>query len=190
MNIYPYSVLAVVVVFVVWCFAAYNSLIRARNFVKNGWADIDVQLKKRYDLIPNLVATVQGYASHEKNVFTAITETRTQAMQATGVADKGAKEEQLGAAIKSLFAVAENYPDLKASQSFLQLQSQLAQIENDIQSARQFYNATVREYNTAIAMVPKNMIAGLFHFMPSDYFQADASERNAVDISTSINPNA
>jgi LemA protein len=181
-----YVVGAILVIIILWFLFAYNSLIRAQNFVKNGWADIDVQLKKRYDLVPNLVVTVQGYASHEKDVFATITQMRTQAMQATNPADKGAKEEQLSLAIKSLFAVAENYPDLKASQNFMQLQSELTQIENDIQSARQFYNATVREYNTAISVLPKNIVAGMFHFMPSDYFQADANERNVVDVGKSL----
>lgn len=181
-----YLVLAVIAIIVIWFAVAYNSLIRAHNFVRNGWADIDVQLKKRYDLVPNLVAAVQGYAAHEKTVLETIATTRTQAMQAEGVADKGAKEEQLGSAIKSLFAVAENYPDLKASQGFLDLQSELTQIENDIQSARQFYNATVREYNTAISVLPKNLIAGMFGLKPEEYFQAGTDERNAVDVGKTL----
>jgi LemA protein len=177
---------AIVLILIIWILVSYNSLVRARNFVRNGWADIDVQLKKRYDLVPNLVAAVQGYAAHEKNIFTEVAEIRTQAMRATDLADRGAKEDQFGSAIKSLFAVAEDYPELKASENFMQLQGELTQVEDDIQSARQFYNAAVREFNTATSVVPKNIIAQMFHFVPAEYFQADASERNAVDISKSL----
>jgi LemA protein len=173
-----------VAIILVWFLTIYNSLIRARNVVRDAWADIDTELKKRYDLVPNLVATVQGYASHEKSVLETVTQLRIQAMQATGPAKAGA-EDQFSGALKSLFAVAENYPDLKASQNFIQLQGELTQIEDDIQSARAYYNAAVREYNTAIAVAPKNIIASAFHFMPSDYFQADAQEKDPVAVKIS-----
>jgi LemA protein len=172
--------LAAVIVFV-WLLVIYNSLVRARNIVKDAWADIDTELKKRYDLVPNLVTVVEGYAGHEKSIFTTVAQLRTQAMQMTGPAKAGV-EEQFSGALKSLFAVAENYPDLKASQSFSQLQDSLTKIEDDIQSARAYYNAAVREYNTAIAVVPKNIVAGMFHFAPSDYFQADAQDRSSVTV--------
>jgi LemA protein len=171
----------VVAVVLVWFFAIYNSLIRARNITKDAWADIDTELKKRYDLVPNLVAAVQGYAGHEKSVFETVTQLRVQAMQATGPA-KGNAEDQFSGALKSLFAVAENYPELKASQNFIQLQSELTQIENDIQSARAYYNAAVREYNTAVSVAPKNIIAHMFHFAPADFFQADVQDRNPVAV--------
>lgn len=173
---------AVIVAILIWFLVIYNSLIRARNIVRDAWADIDTELKKRYDLVPTLVAAVQGYAGHEKSVFETITQLRTRAMQATGPAKAGA-EDQFSGAVKSLFAVAESYPDLKASQNFLQLQRDLTQIENDIQSSRAYYNAAVREYDTAISVAPKNIVAKVFHFMPSDYFQADAQEKNPVAVS-------
>ena len=178
-----YVVGAILVIIILWFLFAYNSLIRAQNFVKNGWADIDVQLKKRYDLVPNLVVTVQGYASHEKDVFATITQMRTQAMQATNPADKGAKEEQLSLAIKSLFAVAENYPELKASEQFTQLQGQLSQTEDAIQNARRYYNAVVRDLNTKIQTFPSNIVAGLFHVQQKQFFDiTEPTQREPVAV--------
>lgn len=168
-------------VILVWLLAMYNSLIRAKNIMRDAWADIDTELKKRYDLVPNLVSAVQGYAGYEKSVLETVTQLRTQAMQSSGPAKAGA-EDQFAGALHSLFAVAENYPELKASQGFLQLQSELTQIENDIQSARAYYNAAVREYNTAISVAPKNIVAGIFRFGPADYFQAGANEREPVPV--------
>ena len=176
-----YSIGGVIVIVLIWLLAIYNGLIRARNVVKDAWADIDTELKKRYDLVPNLVAAVQGYAGHERSVLENVTQLRTQAMQATGPA-KGDAEGQFSDALKSLFAVAENYPDLKASQNFTPLQNELTQIENDIQSARAYYNAAVREYNTATSVAPKNLIAHLFHFALADFFQADAEDKNPVTV--------
>jgi LemA protein len=178
-----YVVGCVVVIVLIYFLAAYNGLVRARNIVKDAWANIDTELKKRYDLVPNLVVAVQSYAGHEKSVLETVTQLRVQAMQAAGPT-KGGLENQFSGALKSLFAVAENYPDLKASQNFSQLQDELTQVENDIQSARAYYNAAVREYNTAIAVVPKNIVAGAFHFAPADYFQADAQEKNPVAVKT------
>jgi LemA protein len=176
-----YIIGLVAAIVLAWFVVIYNSLVRSQNVVKDAWADIDTELKKRYDLVPNLVLIVQTYASHEKSVFETVTQLRVQAMQKSGVAKAGA-EDQFSGAIKSLFAVAENYPDLKASQNFIQLQSDLTNIENDIQSARAYYNAAVREYNTAISIAPKNIIAGMFRFAPAEYFQTDVQEKKPVAV--------
>lgn len=161
----------------------YNSLIRKRIRVKEAWADIDVQLKRRYDLIPNVVESVKGYASHEKNVFENVTKARSQAMQAASGAEKAAAENQLSQTLKSLFAVAENYPELKANQNFLQLQTELVDTEDKIQAARRFYNANVRDYNIAVHTFPLNAIAKIFGFKPEALFEtAKAEEREAVKV--------
>jgi LemA protein len=180
-----YIVLAVLAVIVLWAVGAYNHFVRMVQRAKEAWADIDVQLKRRYDLIPNLVETVKGYAAHEKGVFENVTAARSAAMGAGGIAQKGAAENMLSGALKSLFAVAEAYPDLKANQNFLDLQRQLADTEDKIQAARRFYNGNVRDLVTAMQSFPGNMIAGMFHFQTMEYFQldqADAAAREPVAV--------
>jgi len=170
--IYLYIVLAVIVL---WLIVAYNGLVRTRNQAKEAFSDIDVQLKRRYDLIPNLVESVKGYMTHEAGVFEKVTAARSQAMQATGAA-KAAAENQLSGALKSLFAVAENYPQLKANENFLSLQSELTDTEDKIQAARRFYNGMARDLNTKIQAFPSNIIAGAFGFKPMDFFGNDLSD--------------
>ncbi len=148
----------------------YNRLVALRQTTRNAFADIDVQMKLRYDLIPNLVETVKGYASHESGIMTKVTEARASAMHATTLTDKGAAEAALSGALMQLMAVAENYPDLKANQNFQQLQSELSDIENKIAAARRFFNSAVTEYNTAIEQFPAIIIARMFAFMPADMF--------------------
>ena len=153
--------------------AIYNSLITSRNRVDEAWSDIEVQLKRRYDLIPNLVNTVKGYAKHEEGVFTKVTDARAAAMSAPTPSEKLAAENQLSQTIRSLFAVAENYPDLKANQNFLSLQSDLTDTEDKIQAARRFYNGNVRDYNTKLQTFPTNILANLFGFKPRTFFDID-----------------
>jgi len=151
--------------------------------VKEAWADIDVQLKRRYDLIPNIVESVKGYATHEKTVFENVTKARSQAMQAAGGANKMVAENQLSQTLKSLFAVAENYPELKANQNFLQLQTELVDTEDKIQAARRFYNGNVRDYNIAIQTFPSNIIAGVFAFKLELLFEtSEPEERETVKV--------
>ena len=154
---------------------AYNGLVTSRNRTQEAFSDIDVQLKRRYDLIPNLVSTVQGYAAHEKTVFEDVTKARSQAMQATGT-DRAAAENQLSATLKSLFAVAENYPDLKANQNFLSLQDQLTDTEDKIQAARRFYNGMVRDFNTKLQVFPTNIFANMMGFTKMDFFGNDLTD--------------
>ncbi len=180
-----YLVLVIAVVLVLWAIFAYNRLVTLRNRAKEAWADIDVQLKRRYDLIPNLVETVKGYASHEKTVFEDVTNARTKAMGATAPADKAQAENMLSGTLKSLFAVAENYPELKANQNFLQLQAELTDTEDKIQAARRFYNGTVMALNTAEQTFPTNLMASSFAFAPMDLFElgeADAAAREPVKV--------
>ena len=154
----------------------YNKLVRLRNTVRSSWSDIDVQLKKRYDLVPNLVETVKGYAAHEQSLFTKVTDARAQAIKATGPGDTAKAENLLRDSLKSLFAVAEAYPDLKANQDFLQLQTQLKGIEDNIEAARRYYNAVVRDFNTAIEQFPSNLIASKFGFEKNDFFELESPE--------------
>lgn len=175
-------VLGIVVVFVLWLIAVYNGLIGLRNRTKEAWSDIDVQLKRRYDLIPNLVETVKGYAKHEKDVFTNVTKARTEAMQAGSLADKAAKENALSDTIKSLFAVAENYPDLKASQNFLQLQEKLTETEDKIEASRRYYNGNVRDFNTKIQVFPNNIVANRLGFKEFELFEAANAEKEPVKV--------
>jgi LemA protein len=156
----------------------YNSLVQSRNRVDEAWSDIEVQLKRRYDLIPNLVNTVKGYAKHEEGVFTKVTDARSRAMGATVPADKLAAENQLSQTIKSLFAVAENYPELKANQNFLDLQSNLTDTEDKIQAARRFYNGNVRDYNTKLQTFPTNLFASMFGFTAKTFFDVDNKTEN------------
>jgi LemA protein len=171
-------VLVVIVVAVVFM-GTYNRLITLRNRVENAWAQIDVQLKQRYDLIPNLVETVKGYAAHESSVFETVTAARANAIGAQTVEAQSAAENQLSGALKSLFAVAEAYPDLKANTSFLDLQQKLADIEQKIAYARQFYNDSVMTFNTATQTFPSNVVAGMFGFKERAYFEIEAEAAQA-----------
>ncbi len=175
-------VLAVIVLFGVFLVGMYNSLVQLRVRSESAWSDIDVQLKRRHDLIPNLVETVKGYATHEKDTFENIAKFRSMAMQATSPADKAAAENQLTGALKSLFAVAENYPQLQASQEFTQLQNSLSEIEDAIQNARRYYNAVVRDLNTKIQSLPTNILAGMFGFQQKQFFEAAAADREPVAV--------
>ena len=179
-----YLVLAAVAVLVLWLVAVYNGLIRGKNRVDESFSDIDVQLKRRYDLIPNLVEAVKGYLTHERETLVKLTEARTAAMASgnASLADREKAENQLGQTLKSLFAVTENYPELKASQNFLQLQDELSDTENKIQAARRFYNGNVRDFNIKIQVFPTNMIAESLGFKKYDFFQAEAGEKQNVQI--------
>lgn len=172
-------VLAVLVVFVI---GIYNRLVRLRNRIEGAWSQIDVQLQRRYDLIPNLVETVKGYAAHESGVFTAVTAARSNAMNAQGPADKAAADNMLTGALKSLFAVSEAYPDLKANENFLALQEELTGTEGKVAYARQFYNDSVRTYNTSIQSFPNNVIAGRFNFGEREYFEAGDDSRGPARV--------
>jgi len=174
--------LGVLIVIAFLLIGMYNSLVQLRVRTDNAWSDIDVQLKRRHDLIPNLVETVKGYAAHEKGTFENIAKFRSMAMQATSPADKAAAENQLSGALKSLFAVAENYPELKASENFMQLQGSLGQIEDVIQNARRYYNAVVRDLNTKIQSFPTNLIAGMFGFQQRQFFEVAAADREPVAV--------
>lgn len=168
-----FIILGIALVFVVFLIGAYNRFVTLRNRTDEAWADIDVQLKRRYDLIPNLVNTVKGYASHESGVFERVTEARTAAMSAEGAESQGQAENMLSGALKSLFAVAEAYPDLKANQNFLELQRELSDTENKIQAARRFYNANVRDFNTTAQSFPSNIIASMFGFDSREFFELE-----------------
>lgn len=177
--------LIVVGVVVLWVVFAYNRFVTLVNRTKESWADIDVQLKRRYDLIPNLVNTVKGYATHEQGTLDKITQARATAMSATGATEKGKAENMLSDTLKSLFAVAESYPDLKANTNFLELQRELSDTENKIQAARRFYNTNVRDLNIGIESFPGNLIAGVFGFGKMDLFELGAGEeaaRNPVEV--------
>ena len=163
----------------------YNRFVRLVNRAKEAWADIDVQLKRRYDLIPNLVNTVKGYATHEASAFENVTKARSAAMGAQSVEEKGKAENMLTGALKTIFAIAEAYPDLKANQNFLELQRELSDTENKIQAARRFYNTNVRDLNIGIESFPGNVIAGLFRFSKMEFFElseTEASARNPVEV--------
>ena len=173
--IITWIVLAVVVIILLWLILAYNGLVTTRTRTQEANSDIDVQLKRRYDLIPNLVEAVKGYMTHEASVFQNVTNARTQAMQATGAA-KADAENQLSGTLKSLFAVAENYPDLKANQNFLSLQSELTDTEDKIPAARRFYNGMVRDLNTKVQVFPTNIFANMMGFTKMDFFGNDLSD--------------
>ncbi len=182
MDILTIIILAVIVVVVLWLIADYNGLVKLKNRAKEAWSDIDVQLKRRYDLIPNLVETVKGYATHESQLFEKVTRARANAISAQGAKEKAGAENMLSDTLKSLFAVAENYPDLKASVNFLELQRELSDTENKIQAARRFYNTNVRDLNIKIESFPTNMIAGMFGFKQMELFEAAGAEKEAVNI--------
>ena len=175
-------VLGVVVLLVLYVIAAYNGLVRLRNRIDNAWSQIDVQLRRRYDLIPNLVETVKGYAAHERETFDSVTKARTEAIGAQGVAQQAQAENQITTALKSLFAVAEAYPELKANQNFLALQEELTATEGRIAYARQFYNDEVLKLNTRIQSFPTNLLAGAFGFTAREYFEADDTSRGPVTV--------
>lgn len=162
--------------------AYYNKFVKLAARTDEAWSDIDVQLKRRYDLIPNLVSTVQGYAAHEKQLFENVTKARSQAMQAGSVEDHAAAENMLTGALKSLFAVSENYPDLKANTNFLELQRELSDTENKIQAARRFYNGNVMELNAAVDMFPSNIIANMFKFTKRTFFEIEEVEKEPVKV--------
>jgi LemA protein len=174
--------LGILVVIVVLLIGMYNSLVQLRVRADNAWSDIDVQLKRRHDLIPNLVETVKGYAAHEKGTFENIAKFRSQAMQATTPGDKAEAENQLSGALKSLFAVAENYPELKASEQFTQLQGSLSQTEDAIQNSRRYYNAVIRDLNTKIQSFPTNILAGMFGFQQKQFFEVAPADREPVAV--------
>lgn len=166
---------------IIWMVWAYNAFVRLVNRTDEAWADIDVQLKRRYDLIPNLVETVKGYMTHEQETLAKVTDMRTRAMGATGLEAQGEAENMLSGALKSLFAVSENYPDLKANQNFSELQTELTDTENKIQAARRFYNTNVRDLNTAIQSFPQNVIANIFKFTNRDFFALGDDEAAAKE---------
>lgn len=167
-----------------WGIISYNTLITKKIRTTEAWADIEVQLKRRYDLIPNLVNTVKGYATHESTAFEKVTEARAQAMQSSGVAGHAETEAVLGKAVTGLFGIAEAYPELKANQNFLALQNELSDTENKIQAARRFYNSNVRDFNTAIEVFPSSLIAKVFSFQKSDFFDIpdDGVEQKPVEV--------
>ena len=179
-------ILAIVVLIVIFVWATYNSLVTLRIRVDEAWSDINVQLKRRLDLIPNLVETVKGYAKHESSVFENVTAARAQVISANGVKETAAAENQFEGALKSLFAVAEAYPDLKANQNFLALQSELVDTEDKIQAARRFYNSGVTNLNTKIQTFPANVIAGMFQFKSREFFEVDEAEQAAANKPTEV----
>jgi LemA protein len=176
-------IVAVVVILLLVLVGMFNKLVRLRNRAENAWAQVDVQLRKRYDLIPNLVETVKGYAAHERQTFEEVTAARTAAQQAQGVAQQAQAENMLTAALGRLFAVAEAYPQLRATENFQQLQAQLSDVEQNIAVSRQVYNDTVLSYDNALETFPTNVIAGMFHFNPREYFQTEEATRAAPQVS-------
>jgi LemA protein len=178
-------ILGVIALIIVWLIAIYNGLIKAKNRTEEAWSDIDVQLKRRYDLIPNLVETVKAYAKHESGVFEKVTEARTRAMAAEKSGDPKAIQEtenMLAGTLKTLFAVAENYPDLKATGNFLQLQDELSDTENKIQASRRFYNGNVRDFNIMLQTFPNNLVASFLGFKAREFFGIDEAEKETVKV--------
>ena len=171
---------AVIVAFLLYGIAVYNGIKRRRITADQAWSDIDVQLKRRYNLIPNLVATVKGYAGHERETLESVTRARQQAIDATGIADQAVAENMLTGALRQIFALSESYPDLKANQNFMQLQEELASTENKIGFARQHYNRATAQYNESIAVFPANVVAGMFNFTAMDYFEIEDEAQRAV----------
>lgn len=180
MPTYLWIIIIVVVLVLLWLVFIFNTLVRWRNRVKESWSDIDVQLKRRYNLIPNLIKTVKGYAAHEKEVFIKVTEARTRAMDAGTPQAKADAEKGLAGALKTLFAVAENYPQLRASENFQKLQDELTDTENKIQAARRFYNGNVRDYNTKQEVFPANLIVNPLGFKRAEFFELEEEEAKKV----------
>jgi LemA protein len=179
-----FIVLGVFLLIILWVAMLYNNLVKARNTCTESWSNIDTELKRRYELIPNLVETVKAYAAHEQRVLNAVVEARTQAIASTGSPVSQAKDENiLVSALRQLFAVSENYPNLKASDNFLKLQQELSNTEDRIQAARRFYNANVRDFNTMVESVPSNLIAGLFSFQKKEFFEIEnVAMRSAPEV--------
>jgi LemA protein len=178
----PIILLIVVVIIALYVWFTYNSLITAKMRVSEASSSIDVQLKRRTDLIPNLVETVKGYAKHEKDVFEQVTKARASLMSAKGTEEKGEANNQLSQTLKSLFAVAENYPELKASQNFMGLQEELSDTENKIAYSRQFYNTNVLDYNTKLQVFPTVIFGNMLHFKPAEFFAADEADKKPVEV--------
>ena len=181
-----YWIVIILILVLVYVIFLYNSLVLKRNRKEEAWSDIDVQLKRRYDLIPNLVKTVQGYAKHESGIFEKVTELRTKALETDGVREQGQAENMLTDALKSVFAVAENYPDLKASANFIELQKELTDTENKIQASRRFFNSTVQDLNTAIQSFPQNLFVERLGFSESDFFEIDEDEKEKAKNPTPV----
>jgi LemA protein len=175
-------ILAIVVLIILYVVVAYNGLVRLRNRVENAWAQIDVQLKRRLDLIPNLVETVKGYAAHEKTTLDAVIQARNQGASASGPAEAAQADNLITGALRQVFALSESYPDLKANQNFLSLQEELSATEGRVAYARQFYNDSVLKYNTKIQQLPASIIAGVAHFGPREYFEAEEGAREAPKV--------
>ncbi len=174
---------SIIIFFIVWVVVIYNSFIKGKNLIKEAWSGIDVQLKRRYSLIPNLVEAVKGYSKHEKDLFEKITSLRNQTIKLNDIGTKAKTESELSGTIKNLFAVAEGYPDLKASRNFLDLQKQLSEIEEQIQYARRYYNGTVRNYNIRVESIPSNIIAAIFGFKQEQYFEITlATEKEIPEV--------
>lgn len=181
----PIMFLALIIVLLIgFVILTYNNMIKMRNQADEAWSDIDVQLKRRYNLIPNIVETVKGYAAHEEGVFTKVTEARTNAINAGDMKGQAQAENMLSGALKSMFAVAENYPELKANENFIQLQNELVDTEDKIQAARRFYNGTVRDFNTKLQQFPSSVIAQSFKFEKKEFFEvSDEKEKENVEVS-------
>jgi LemA protein len=178
-----FIILAVPIILILIAAVVYNSFIRKQNLVKEAWSGMDVQLKRRYDLIPNLIRTVQGYASHEKTLFESVTQARAQALDAKGVKPQADAENTLTGQLKSLFALAENYPTLKANENFKELQQSLSAIEDEIQMSRRYYNGTVRDFNILAESFPSNLIAKMFDFKQKEFFEIElATQREAPEV--------
>ncbi len=175
-------IIGIVAVVLIWIWATYNSLVALKNRAEEAWSDIDVQLKRRYDLIPNLIEAVKGYVKQEKEVLTKVTEARTAAMGAKSPHDKAQAENMLSDTLKSLFAVSEAYPDLKSSTNFMQLQTELTDTEDKIQASRRFYNTNVRDLNTKIETFPTNLIAGMVGAVKREFFEAAGTEKEPVKV--------
>jgi LemA protein len=179
----PMIILVILILLALGGIALYNGLVRRRNLVQEGWSGIDVQLKRRYDLVPNLINTVKGYGKHEKEIFEKVADARKEAIQAKGVSPQGQAENALTQGIRSLFAVAENYPDLKASANFLELQKSLSSVEDEIQLARRYYNGTVRDLNTTIQSFPAVLFARSLGFKEAEFFEIElATERKTPEV--------
>lgn len=183
MSILFWVIIAILAILLFWLVVIFNGLVSLRNRTKEAWSDIDVQLKRRYDLIPNLVETVKGYAKHEKELFEKVTEARAAAIKASGVKEQQEAENVLTGALKSIFAVAENYPQLRASENFQKLQDELTDTENKIEAARRFYNANVRDLNIKIESFPSNIVAKIFGFKQAELFEIEeVTERKPVKV--------
>lgn len=180
--IFLYIILAIVVIAIIWFIAIFNGIVSLRNRTQEAWSDIDVQLKRRYDLIPNLIETVKGYAKHEKELFEKVTQARSDAINAKGPAESSQKENMLTDTLKSLFAVAENYPQLRASENFQKLQDELTDTEDKIEAARRFYNGNVRDFNTQIEVFPNSMVAGMTSSKPFELFQMAEGEKATPEV--------